>query len=195
MDILASLGRTMGFSFAAGINLYATVAILGLASRFGWVALPPQYQVFDNNWIIGGAIALYLVEFVADKIPWVDSVWDAVHSVVRPIGGAAIAVATLGDASPTVETLVALAGGALAASTHFSKAGTRVIANASPEPFTNWALSLGEDAFVVGLGFLALKYPAAAAVVVLVCLALIVSFSVWIVRLVRRRFGRREQLA
>ena len=195
MDMLASLGRTMGFSFAAGINLYATVAILGLASRFGWVALPPQYQVFDNNWIIGGAIALYLVEFVADKIPWVDSVWDAVHSVVRPIGGAAIAVATLGDASPAVETFVALTGGALAASTHFSKAGTRVIANASPEPFTNWALSLGEDAFVIGLGLLALKYPAAAAVVVLVCLAVIVSFSVWIVRLVRRRFGRREQLA
>jgi hypothetical protein len=195
MDILASLGRTMGFSFAAGINLYATIAILGLASRFGWVSLPPQYHVFDSNWIIGGAIALYLIEFVADKIPWVDSVWDAVHTVVRPVGGAAIAVATLGDASPTVETLVALTGGALAASTHFSKAGTRVIANASPEPFTNWALSLGEDAFVVGLGLLALKYPAAAAIVVLVCLSVIVAFSVWIVRLVRRRFGRREQLA
>lgn len=195
MDILASLGRTMGFSFAAGINLYATIAILGLASRFGWVSLPPQYHVFDNNWIIGGALALYLIEFVADKIPWVDSVWDAVHSVVRPIGGAAIAVATLGDASPTVETFVALTGGALAASTHFSKAGTRVIANASPEPFTNWALSLGEDAFVVGLGLLALKYPAAAAVVVLVCLSVIVAFSVWIVRLVRRRFSRRQQLA
>jgi hypothetical protein len=195
MDMLAALGRTMGFSFAAGINLYATVAILGLASRFGWVALPPQYEVFDNTWIIGGAIALYLVEFVADKIPWVDSVWDAVHSVVRPIGGAAIAVATLGDASPAVQTFVALTGGALAASTHFSKAGTRVIANASPEPFTNWALSLGEDAFVVGLGLLALKYPAAAAIVVLICLAVIVSFSVWIVRLVRRRFSRRQQLA
>jgi hypothetical protein len=195
MDILASLGRTMGFSFAAGINLYATIAILGLASRFGWVSLPPQYHVFDSNWIIGGAIALYLIEFVADKIPWVDSVWDAVHSVVRPIGGAAIAVATLGDASPTVETFVALTGGALAASTHFSKAGTRVLANASPEPFSNWALSLGEDAFVVGLGLLALKYPAAAAIVVLVCLRVIVAFSVWIVRLVRRRFSRRQQLA
>jgi hypothetical protein len=195
MDILASLGRTMGFSFAAGINLYATIAILGLASRFGWVSLPPQYHVFDSNWIIGGAIALYLIEFVADTIPWVDSVWDAVHSVVRPIGGAAIAVATRGAASPTVETFVALTGGALAASTHFSKAGTRVLANASPEPFSNWALSLGEDAFVVGLGLLALKYPAAAAIVVLVCLSVIVAFSVWIVRLVRRRFGRREQLA
>lgn len=191
MEMLASLGRTMGFSFAAGINLYATVAILGLASRYGWVALPPQYQVFDNNWIIGGAIALYLIEFVADKIPWVDSVWDTAHSVIRPIGGAAIAVATLGDASPAAETMVAVIGGALAASTHFSKAGTRVLANASPEPFTNWALSLGEDAFVVGLGFLALKYPAAAAVVVFVCLALLAALSAWIIRAVRRRFGRR----
>ena len=190
MEILASLGRTMGFSFAAGINLYATVAILGLASRYGWVALPPQYQVFDNPWVIGGALVLYVVEFVADKIPWVDSVWDAVHSVIRPLGGAAIAVATLGDASPATETVIALFGGALAASTHFSKAGTRVMANASPEPFTNWALSLGEDAFVVALGVLARKHPAAAAIVVIVCLAIIIAFSAWIYRAVRRRFRR-----
>lgn len=195
MELLGSMGRTMGFSFAAGINLYATVAILGLASRFGWVALPPQYQVFDNNWIIGGALALYVIEFIADKIPWVDSVWDAVHSVIRPLGGAAIAVATLGDKSPAAQTMVALLGGALAASTHFSKAGTRVIANASPEPFTNWALSIGEDAFVVGLGVLALKYPAAAALVVLVCLAIIVTLSAWIIRVIRRRFSRRTQPA
>jgi hypothetical protein len=193
MEILTSLGRTMGFSFAAGLNLYATVAILGLASRYGWVALPPQYQVFDNTWIIGGALALYAIEFVADKIPWVDSVWDAVHSVIRPVGGAAIAVATLGDQSPAAETIVALFGGALAASTHFSKAGTRVMANASPEPFTNWALSISEDAFVVGLGVLALKYPAAAAIVVIVCLAIIIALSAWIIRAVRRRFFRRPQ--
>ena len=189
MDVLTSLGRTMGFSFAAGINLYATVAILGLASRYGWVALPPQYQVFDNNWIIGGALALYVIEFVADKIPWVDSAWDAVHTVIRPVGGALIAVATLGEQSTAMQTLVALFGGALAASTHFSKAGTRVMANASPEPFTNWILSIGEDAFVVGLGVLALKYPAAAAIVVIVCVAVIVSFAAVIVKLVRRRFA------
>ena len=189
MDVLTSLGRTMGFSFAAGINLYATVAILGLASRYGWVALPPQYQVFDNNWIIGGALALYVIEFVADKIPWVDSAWDAIHTVIRPVGGALIAVATLGEQSTTMQTLVALFGGALAASTHFSKAGTRVMANASPEPFTNWILSIGEDAFVVGLGVLALKYPAAAAIVVIVCVAVIVSFAAVIVKLVRRRFA------
>jgi len=190
MDALTALGRTMGFSFAAGINLYATIAILGLASRYGWVALPPQYQVFDNNWIIGIALALYLIEFVADKIPWVDSIWDAVHTVVRPLGGAFIAVATLGNQSRGTEALVALLGGTLAASTHFSKSGTRVIANASPEPFTNWFLSIGEDVFVVGLGVLALKYPLAAAVVVIVCIAVIVSFAAWIVKALRGRFAR-----
>ena len=190
MEVLTALGRTMAFSFAAGLNLYATVAILGLASRYEWVALPPQYQVFDNNWIIGIALALYVIEFIADKIPWVDSVWDAVHTVIRPVGGALIAVATLGDKTPAMETLVALFGGALAASTHFSKSGTRVLANASPEPFSNWFLSIAEDLFVVGLGFLALKYPAAAAVVVIVCLALIVVFAAWIVKAVRRRFLR-----
>jgi hypothetical protein len=187
MDLLSSLGRTLGFSFAAGLNLYATIAILGLTSRFGWVALPEQYRVFDNNWIIGGAFELYVIEFVADKIPWVDSIWDTVHTVIRPVGGAAIAVATLGQASPAMETVVALLGGALATSTHLSKTSTRVIANASPEPFTNWALSLGEDAFVVGLSALALTHPAAAAIVVLVCVALIIAFLMWVVRAVGRR--------
>ena len=188
MDLLTTLGRTLGFSFAAGLNLYATVAILGLASRFDWVALPPQFKVFDNDIVIGAAIVMYIIEFVADKIPWVDSIWDGVHTVIRPIGGALIAVATLGHASPTVQGLVALLGGSVAASTHFTKAGTRAVANASPEPFTNWILSLSEDAFVVGLGFIALKYPAMAALVVLVCVVLMVMFAAWIVRAVRRRW-------
>jgi uncharacterized protein DUF4126 len=189
VDVLTALGRTMGFSFAAGINLYATVVILGLASRFDWVALPPQYQVFDNDLVIGAAVVLYVLEFFADKIPWVDSIWDAVHTVIRPVGGALIAVATLGHASPAVQGLAALAGGMLAASTHFTKTGTRAVANTSPEPFSNWVLSVVEDVFVVGLGLLALKYPSAAAVVVLVCLVLMVVFAAWIVRAVRRRWG------
>jgi Domain of unknown function (DUF4126) len=191
MDVLSSLGRTLGFSFAAGINLYATVAILGLASHYGWVDLPPQYKVFDNTWIIGAALVLYVVEFIADKIPWVDTAWDAVHTAIRPIGGALIAVGTLGEASPATKVMIGLLGAALASSTHLSKAGTRAVANASPEPFTNWILSVTEDLFVVGLGALALKYPAAAAVVVLVCMALIVSFAAWIARALRRRFARR----
>jgi len=189
MDLLTTLGRTMGFSFAAGLNLYATVAILGLASRFDWVQLPPQFKVFDNDIVIGAALVMYLIEFVADKVPWVDSLWDAVHTVIRPIGGALIAVATLGHASPTIQGLVALLGGTLAASTHFTKAGTRAVANASPEPFTNWILSVAEDVFVVGLGFVALKYPVVAALVVVVGVILIVTFAAWIVRAVRRRWA------
>lgn len=187
---LATLGRTLGFSFAAGINLYATVAILGLASRYGWVALPPQYQVFDNNWIIGTALVLYAVEFFADKVPWIDSIWDAVHTVVRPVGGALIAVATLGHASPAIETLVGLLGGTLAAGTHFGKAGTRLMANASPEPFSNWILSIAEDAFVVGLGFLALKYPLIAGAVVIVGVVMLIVFARLLYRVLRRRLRR-----
>jgi hypothetical protein len=189
LETLTLLGRTMGFSFAAGINLYATVAILGLAERFGWVDLPEQFRVFDNDVVIGVAILLYLVEFVADKVPWVDSVWDAVHTVIRPIGGAVIAVATLGDASPATKGLIALLGGTLATGTHLTKAGTRAAANASPEPFSNWALSLGEDAFVIGLSALALKYPIAAALVVVLGVVVMLAFAAWIVRAVKRRWG------
>jgi len=185
----------MGFSFAAGINLYATVAILGLASRFDWVSLPPQFKVFDNDIVIGAAIVMYVIEFVADKIPWVDSIWDAVHTVIRPIGGALIAVATLGHASPTVEGLAALLGGTLAAGSHFGKAGTRAVANASPEPFSNWILSISEDIFVVGLGFLALTHPAAAAAVVVAGVVLILVFATWIIRAVRRRWSRTGEVS
>jgi hypothetical protein len=190
VELLAGLGRTLGFSFAAGINLYATVAILGLTSRFGWVDLPEQFRVFDNDWIIGVAAALYVVEFFADKIPWVDSLWDAGHTIIRPIGGALIAVASIGDATPTTQAVVALVGGALAASSHFTKAGTRAIANTSPEPFSNWILSLLEDGFVVALGVLALQYPLAAAIVVLTCVAFIGIFAYWLVGALRRRFRR-----
>jgi len=190
IEVLAGLGRTLGFSFAAGINLYATVAILGLASRYGWVSLPEQYRVFDNDLIIGMAITLYVIEFFADKIPWVDSIWDAIHTAIRPIGGAVIAIQTLGDASPATEALVGLLGGTLAASTHFTKAGTRAVVNASPEPFTNWILSFGEDLFVVSLGFIALKYPLAATLIVLVALTLMAVFAAWIFRAVKRRWRR-----
>ena len=190
MDLI-TLGRTLGFSFTAGINLYATVAILGLASRYGWVELPPQFQAFNHDVVIGVAIVMYLIEFFADKIPIVDSLWDMVHTAIRPIGGAFIAVTTLGEASPTAEALVALLGGTVAAGTHLTKTSSRAAVNASPEPFSNWLLSLGEDLFVVGLGFLALKYPVAALVVAGTLLVLIVVFAAVIIRTVRRWFARR----
>src|SRR5215211_6708098 len=111
VETVATLGRTMGFSLAAGVNLYATVAILGLANRYGWVQLPDQFKVFDNPWIIGAAGALYAIEFVADKIPWVDSIWDSVHTLIRPVGGALIAVASMGEQSPAMTGVIALLGG------------------------------------------------------------------------------------
>jgi hypothetical protein len=174
------------------VNLYATVAILGLAARYGWVDLPPQFQSFNNPWIIGAAVVLYLVEFFADKIPYVDSLWDIIHTAIRPIGGALIAVATLGDASPGVEGLVALLGGTVAAGSHLTKTSTRAVANTSPEPVSNWALSFGEDIFVVGLGYLALAHPIAALIVAGVLLTLIVVFAAVIVRTVKRWFSRRR---
>jgi len=192
MDLLTTLGHTLGFSFAAGVNLYATVAILGLASRYQWVALPEQFRIFDNDWIIGAALVMYVVEFVADKIPWFDSVWDAVHTVIRPAGAALIAVASIGHARPEMQAAAALAGAALASSSHLAKAGTRVAANTSPEPFSNWILSFSEDGFVIALGVLALKYPIAAAVVVIAAVAVILASASWLWRKLRNRRDRRR---
>jgi len=193
LDVIATLGRTLGFSFAAGLNLYATVAILGLAARFDWVSLPSQFQVFNNDVVIGAALVMYLVEFFADKIPYVDSLWDMLHTAIRPIGGALIAVATLGDMSPTMEGLAALMGGTVAASSHLTKTSTRAMANTSPEPFSNWILSLAEDLFVVGLGYLALQYPVAALIVAMVLLVIIGIFAAVIIRTVRRWFSEGQR--
>ncbi|MGH9219632.1 MAG: DUF4126 domain-containing protein [Vicinamibacterales bacterium] len=181
MEWLETIGRTLGFSLAAGVNLYATVAILGLASRYGWVALPEQFQIFDNPWIIGAAGVLYGIEFVADKIPWVDSLWDSVHTLIRPVGGALIAVASMGDLSPGMRAVIALLGGTVAAGAHVTKAGTRVAANASPEPFSNWILSFIGDGVVIGLTVITLKYPLVAlavSVAILILIALVIR-SIW----------------
>ena len=184
---LATLGRTMGFSLAAGINLYATVAILGIAQRVGWVTLPEQFKVFDHDWVIATASVLYVIEFVADKVPWIDSIWDSIHTLIRPVGGALIAVASLGQASPLLTGLVALLGGTIAAGSHATKAGTRVAANTSPEPFSNWFLSIIEDAFVIGLSFITLKFPliALGVSVTIVILIAMTARSIW--KWLRRR--------
>ncbi|CAN5233306.1 hypothetical protein BH18GEM1_BH18GEM1_10210 [soil metagenome] len=189
---LVTLGRTLGFSFSAGINLYATVALMGLAARYDWVALPPQFEAFDNDFVIGAALVMYAIEFAADKIPWVDTLWDGVHTLIRPLGGALIAVAALGDASPTVQGLMALLGGTVAAGSHFAKAGSRTVVNASPEPFSNTIVSLFEDVFVLALGFLALALPLIALGVTVVLFILIIVFAVRLLKVVRRRWRPRH---
>lgn len=173
MDALFHLGRTLGFSFTAGINLYATVAVLGLAARHDWVTLPPGFEAFDHDVVIGLAIGLYLVEFFADKIPWVDTAWDVLHTLVRPIGGALVAVVALGEAAPFLQIVAALLGGSVALTTHAAKAGTRVAVNASPEPVSNTVLSLAEDVLVLALAAAAIVVPLVALAAVLALLAAI----------------------
>ena len=190
MDALFTLGRTIPFAFASGINLYATVAVLGLCSRFHIVALPDQFRGFEHPLIISIALAMYVVEFVADKVPWFDSLWDTVHTIVRPIGGALVAVAALGDASAGTQVVTALVGGSVAMTTHLGKAGTRAIANTSPEPFSNWALSLGEDAVAIGLTYFAIQHPLLAVAIAVVLLAAIVAFATVLIRAARSRLGR-----
>lgn len=192
VTLLAALGSIVPFAFASGVNLYATIAVVGLCSRFGIVTLPDQFRAFDNAWVIGIALALYVVEFVADKVPWLDTAWDAVHTVIRPLGGALVAVSALGEAGPGTQALAALVGGSVAMTTHLTKAGTRVVANASPEPFTNWGLSLGEDAFAVGLTWIAVQHPLIATVVAIVLLAVIVMAGSFLLRALRRRFARQD---
>jgi hypothetical protein len=195
MDIATALSRIVPFAFTSGINLYATVAVLGLCSRYHLIALPDTFRAFDNPIVITVAIGMYLVEFVADKVPWLDSLWDAAHTVIRPIGGALVAVTALGSASPAMETLAALVGGSVAMTTHLTKAGTRAAANTSPEPFSNWILSVTEDLFVVGLTYFAIQHPLWATVITLVLLVAIAAFASVIVRALRRRFARRRAVS
>jgi hypothetical protein len=168
MDELRMLGVALGLASLAGINLYLTVFVTGLAVRMDWVALPQSLgglEVLGNPIIIGVAAFLYLIEFIADKIPWIDTAWDSVHTFIRPVGAAALAVAALGNAHPAFEVVAALLAGGMALTSHVAKAGTRLVANSSPEPVSNIALSLGEDGVVfAGLGLVA-WYPVVALVV------------------------------
>ena len=187
---MTSLTQAIPLAFAAGLNVYATVAVIGLCAHYNLVALPEQFRAFDNPIVIIVALGMYAIEFVADKIPWVDSIWDAIHTVVRPIGGAFIAVTALGDASPAATVVAALVGGSVALTTHVTKAGTRAAANTTPEPFSNWLLSLGEDVLAVSISYGALSHPVIALTVAAILLIVIVACASFLIRAIRRRFTR-----
>ena len=188
MEILKTLAVALSLGTLAGLNLYLTVVVTGLALRMDWVALPVPLQgleVLGDPLILGIAGVLYLIEFFADKIPWVDTAWDAVHTFIRPVGAAALAVAAMGEAHPAFEIAAVLLAGGMAFSAHAAKAGTRVVANASPEPFSNIGLSLAEDGVVLGGLALLVWNP----LVAFFCAALGVTAALWflpkIVRAVR----------
>ncbi len=193
MDLFTALSRVVPFAFASGVNLYATVAVAGLCARLGVVTLPEQFRVFANGFVIVIALTMYLVEFIADKVPWVDTAWDAVHTVIRPLGGALVAVVALGDAEPGTQAVAALLGGAVALTTHLTKAGTRAVVNTSPEPFSNWTLSLAEDLFVVALTWFATQHPWLAAAITALLLAGIVAGGSFLFKAARRRFRARPR--
>lgn len=170
MGVLQSLGFAMGIAFASGLNLYATVATLGLLSRYGIVELPGDLAVLSHPIVFGVAIFMYIVEFFADKIPYVDTMWDFIHSFVRPPAAALLAYAAVGAVSEPWRIAAALLAGAVALTSHGTKVSTRAAVNTSPEPVSNWILSLGEDGVAIGLTLLAAAFPIPALIAVLLLL-------------------------
>ena len=176
MSILEQLGLALGLASLAGINLYLTVFLAGTLVHFNLLHLADKYQelaALGHPWVIGVAGALYLIEFFADKVPWLDSLWDGVHTFIRPVGGTLLALQALGDTAPHVQAIAGLLAGGAALTTHSAKAGTRLLANQSPEPASNVALSVTEDVAVVGGSFLALLHPVIALVVFAVLLVVL----------------------
>ena len=186
MSTIQILGLALGSAWTSGINLYATVAVLGLLERYGLAHLPGDLKVLANPWVLGVAVALYVVEFFADKIPYVDTVWDAVHTFVRVPAGAVLAYGATAQLDPAARTVALLVGGGLALSSHGTKATVRAAANLSPEPFSNWALSFAEDALAVAAACLAVLHP-----LVILCVILVfVVAALWLLPKIFRRLRR-----
>jgi hypothetical protein len=194
MNTIQILGLALGSAWTSGINLYATVAALGLLERYGLAHLPGDLKVLANPWVIGVAVALYVVEFFADKIPYVDTVWDAVHTFVRVPAGAVLAYGATAQLDPAARTVALLVGGGLALSSHGTKATLRAAANVSPEPFTNWALSLTEDVIAVAAIVLAVVKPLAVLFIILVFLLAAAWLLPKIVRRLRRLITRAGEI-
>jgi hypothetical protein len=186
----------MGSSWVSGINLYACVATLGLLSRFASLQLPGELQVLTSWWIIGIASGLYVIEFVADKIPWIDSTWDVIHTFIRVPAGAVLAAASFGDFDRSIQVIALLLGGGLALSSHGTKAATRAVLNASPEPVSNFVVSVFEDILAVLATIFAVVAPILLFIIVAIGLVFsylvfnkILSFLRKVVRSVRAWFA------
>ncbi len=197
-QISNAIALSMGAAWASGINLYAAVLVLGIMGTSGDIVLPPGLDILTNPLVIGAAGLMFFVEFFADKVPGVDTTWDGLHTFVRIPAGAMLAAGAVGEMTPAVELAAALMGGTLAAGTHATKAGTRVLVNTSPEPFSNWGLSIGEDLAVIAGLWTALNHP----VIFLGLLLGFVLLMIWLlpkiwrgirtlVTAIDRLFGRR----
>ena len=183
MDHLAVVGTAVGLGVSAGLSLYGTAFLLGLAIRLGWLQPAPS---FEGLWVLGDPLvltlagALFAVEFLADKIPWVDSVWDALNTVIRPVGGALLAMRALGDLSPAAAVIAFLLLGGVTLATHTAKASVRLAVNTSPEPFSNVLVSFGENGLVLAGVWLAVAHPLLALLLGLAALVAAVTLTVWL---------------
>jgi len=194
MASLHTLAFVLGASFASGLNLYATLATLGLLQRFGVIQLPPGLQVLANPVLLGVAVSLYVVEFVADKIPYVDNIWDLIHTFIRPPAAALLAYSSLGGVPEEWRLAAALIAGSIALTSHGTKATTRAAVNASPEPISNSVLSMGEDGLAVFLAWMAATHPVLTLVIVLALVAVsiyvVIKLSGFVRRGLRKLFRR-----
>ena len=186
---LPDIAIAAALAWGSGLRAYAVIFALGLAGMLGWLELPEHLRLLQHPLVLGASGLMTTVEFFADKLPWLDSLWDAVHSFIRIPAGAALAAAVFGDSGAAVALAAAILGGTLAAGVHFAKAGTRAALNTSPEPFTNWTASLAEDAMVpLGL-WLAFAHP----ILFFILLALFLVATVLLLRFIWR--GLRRLLA
>ncbi len=176
MDIVSIIALSMGAAWASGINLYATIVMLGFMGATGGVDLPPGLEILENSMVITAAALMYAIEFFADKIPGVDSAWDAIHTFIRIPAGAMLAASAVGDVTPVMELTAGLLGGTLAAGTHATKMGSRLLINTSPEPLSNISASLGEDIVVIGGLWAALHHP----LWFVITLVLFVFLMIWL---------------
>jgi hypothetical protein len=190
MNPIDALSLVLGTGFASGLNLYATVATLGFLQRFGVIHLPEKLQVLAHPAVLSVALGLYLVEFLADKFPYVDSVWQAVHTFIRPPAAALLAFSVTASAAEPWRWAAALLAGSVALTSHGTKASARAAANMSPEPLSNWTLSFGEDILAVWLTWFAGAHPTAAVIVVVILLVISLFLLYHLFRFLRRTFQR-----
>ncbi len=170
------LALTLGAAWASGINLYAAILVLGLMHSTGYISLPPDLKLLASPMVIAAAALMYFIEFVADKIPGVDSLWDALHTFIRIPAGALLAAGAAGQLDPSLQLTAGILGGGLATLSHTTKAGGRMLINTSPEPVTNWLASFGEDVLVVLGLWIALTHP----VLFILLLALMIGVMIWL---------------
>lgn len=175
-DMLSAAALAGGMSWASGIRLYMMLFIAGWFSRMGWISLPSTLQILESPWVLGVTGVLLVVEFLADKVPGVDSVWDAFQTFIRIPAGAIVGAAAMGQMDPAWTMVAALLGGTIAAGAHLTKAGSRALINASPEPFSNWAASFSEDAAIVGGLWAAFFHPW----ILFAFLAVFFIFALWL---------------